>query len=792
MPENPDPTTPRRSQRSGATGREPGTRSQRQAPATSPASSAPAAPAAPVAPEAPSAPTVDQPAGGISGPRVMPLGEHELGSAATGSYHDPHSVLGAHQYDGGVTVRTLKPFAHAVEVLTADGTTHPMQHEYDGVWVAAIDATALSSYQVRVTWQEGEAPVVMEEPYRFWPTLGDLDLHLIREGRHEELWRALGAHVRTVDGVDGTSFAVWAPSARAIQVVGSFNGWDGRSHSLRSLGGSGVWELFVPGIGDGEVYKFRVLGADGTWRDKADPMARLAEVPPATGSVVTTSDYEWKDDAWLAARAESDALASRMSIYEVHLASWRPGLGYEELATELVQYVTDMGFTHVEFMPLAEHPFGGSWGYQVTGYYAPTSRLGSPDELRHLIDTLHAAGIGVIMDWVPAHFPKDEWALARFDGTALYEHADPRKGEHPDWGTYIFDLGRKEVRNFLVANACYWLEEFHVDGLRVDAVASMLYLDYSRKEGEWIPNRHGGRENLEAIDFLQEANATAYKRAPGIVMIAEESTSFPGVTRPTDVGGLGFGFKWNMGWMHDSLVYLGEDPINRQYHHSELTFSMVYQYSENFVLPISHDEVVHGKGSLLRKAPGDDWQQAASLRTFLTYQWTHPGKQLLFMGSEFGQGTEWSEQAGLPWWLLEYPLHRGTQQLVKDLNSLQAEFDSLHQLDQDPQGFEWLIGDDAGHNTIAFVRRNREGDPVVVVLNFSTQPWNEYRVPMPEGGTWLELLNSDSPVYGGSGVGNLGKVHVEQVPMHGREHSVRLAVPPLGAVILAPERLRQG
>ena len=772
MPETPDPTTPRGPQR-------------------------PAAPAGPVqsAPQAhsaPQAPSVDEPAGSISGPRVMPLGEHELGSAATGSYHDPHSVLGAHQYEGGVTVRTLKPFAHAVEVLTADGAAHPMQHEYDGVWVAAINVAALTSYQLRVVCEEGADPVVLEEPYRFWPTLGELDLHLIREGRHEELWRALGAHVRTVEDVEGTSFAVWAPSARAVQVVGSFNGWEGRSHSLRSLGGSGVWELFVPGIGDGEVYKFRILGSDGVWRDKADPMARLAEVPPATGSIVTTSDYEWKDDAWLAARAEGDAVASRMSIYEVHLASWRPGLGYRELATELVDYVTDMGFTHVEFMPLAEHPFGGSWGYQVTGYYAPTSRLGSPDELRHLIDTLHAAGIGVIMDWVPAHFPKDEWALARFDGGPLYEHADPRKGEHPDWGTYIFDLGRKEVRNFLVANACYWLEEFHVDGLRVDAVASMLYLDYSRKEGEWIPNRHGGRENLEAIDFLQEANATAYKRAPGIVMIAEESTSFPGVTRPTDVGGLGFGFKWNMGWMHDSLVYLGEDPINRQYHHGELTFSMVYQYSENFVLPISHDEVVHGKGSLLRKAPGDDWQQAASLRTFLAYQWTHPGKQLLFMGSEFGQGTEWSEQAGLPWWLLEYPLHRGAQQLVKDLNALQVEFDALHQLDQDPQGFEWLIGDDAGHNTLCFVRRNRAGDPVVVVLNFSTEPWHDYRVPMPEGGAWLEVLNSDAPVYGGSGVGNLGKVHVEQVPMHGREHSVRLTVPPLGAVVLAPERLRRG
>ena len=724
-------------------------------------------------------------------PAVMPLGVHELGATATGSYHDPHSVLGAHEYEGTTTVRTLKPLARAVELVLPDESTHPLAHEYDGIWALALDEPRVESYRLRVTWEEGAEPVELEEPYRFEPTVGEFDLHLIREGRHEELWRALGAHVRTLDDVEGTSFAVWAPNARAVQVIGAFNGWDGRSHALRSLGASGVWEIFVPGIGDGEVYKYRILGADGTWRDKADPMARRAEVPPATGSVVTTSEFEWTDEHWLAQRAAQDPVSSRMSIYELHLSSWRPGLTYLELATELVDYVTDLGFTHVEFMPLAEHPFGGSWGYQVTGYYAPTSRLGSPDELRHLIDALHAANIGVILDWVPAHFPKDDWALARFDGTALYEHADPRRGEHPDWGTLVFDTGRHEVRNFLVANASYWLEEFHVDGLRVDAVASMLYLDYSREEGQWIPNRHGGREDLESIAFLQETTATAYKRAPGIMMIAEESTSFPGVTRPTDADGLGFGFKWNMGWMHDTLEYLGQDPINRQYHHGDLTFSMVYQYSENFVLPISHDEVVHGKGSLLRKAPGDDWQQAASLRTYLALQWTHPGKQLLFMGSEFAQGTEWSEQAGLPWWLLEYPLHRGTQQLVKDLNALQAELPALYEGDQDPAGFEWLIGDDAEHNTISFVRRDRAGDPVVVVLNFSPQPWHDYRIPLPEGGDWLEVLNSDAPVYGGSGLGNLGRVHAEELPLHGRGHSVRLTVPPLGAVVLVPARLRE-
>jgi 1,4-alpha-glucan branching enzyme len=722
---------------------------------------------------------------------VMPLGTHELGSAATGSYHDPHSVLGVHSYQGAVTVRTLKPLAHEVAVVLEDGTEVPMQHEYDGIWVAAVDRPRLERYRVRVLWSEDGTPVDLEEPYRFLPTLGELDLHLIREGRHEELWNALGSHLRTVDGVAGVSFTVWAPNAQAVQVIGDFNGWDGRGHALRSLGSAGVWELFVPGVTDGAVYKYRILGADTQWHEKADPLARRTEVPPATGSVVTTSTYEWKDHTWLAQRADRDALSSPMSIYEVHLASWRPGLDYLDLAEELVAYVVDMGFTHVEFMPLAEHPFGGSWGYQVTGYFAPTARLGHPDELRHLVDALHAAGIGVIMDWVPAHFPKDEFALARFDGTALYEHADPRLGEHPDWGTLIFDMGRREVRNFLVANACYWLEEFHIDGLRVDAVASMLYLDYSRNEGEWLPNKYGGRENLEAIDFLQEANATAYKRAPGIVMIAEESTSFPGVTRPTDAGGLGFGFKWNMGWMHDSLEYLGQDPVYRQYHHGELTFSMVYQYSENFVLPISHDEVVHGKHPLVRKAPGDDWQQFASTRAYLTLQWTHPGKQLLFMGSEFAQTSEWNEGKGLDWWLLDHEPHRGMRQFVRDLNRLQQGWPALYELDQDPAGFEWLSGDDSTHDTIAFVRRDSARDPVVVVLNFSPQPWHEYRVPMPESGRFLEILNSDAPVYGGSGVGNLGRVFTEAVPMHGREDSVRLSVPPLGALVLVPERTQR-
>ncbi|ANP27886.1 1,4-alpha-glucan branching enzyme [Dermabacter vaginalis] len=723
---------------------------------------------------------------------LLPASEHELGSVATGSYYSPHSILGLHEYEGGYTIRTLKPFADKVEALVrlenGERLEIELAHEYNGIFSGAFEApdSPIVLHRLRVTWPGGGTEIV-DDPYRFLPTISDFDLHLIREGRHEELWRALGAHVRTLDGIQGTSFTVWAPNAAAVQVIGDFNGWNGRRTSMRSLGDSGVWEIFLPGVRAGAVYKFRILGADKVWREKADPMARLAEVPPATGSVVVDSDFEWSDDAFLAERAAKNPLESQMSIYEVHLASWRPYTSYRDVAEPLVEYVKGMGYTHVEFLPLAEHPFGGSWGYQVTGYYAPTSRLGHPDDLRYLINALHEAGIGVIMDWVPAHFPKDEWALARFDGTALYEHADPRKGEHPDWGTYIFDLGRTEVRNFLVANACYWLEEFHVDGLRVDAVASMLYLDYSRNEGEWIPNEYGGRENLEAIDFLKEVNATAYKRAPGITMIAEESTSFPGVTKPTDQGGLGFGFKWNMGFMHDTLEYLGQDPIYRQYRHHELTFAMVYQYSENFILPISHDEVVHGKAPLLRKAPGDDWQQAANLRAYLSLMWAHPGKQLLFMGCDFAQGTEWNENQALPFWLLDFPLHQGVNDYVRDLNRVQRTYPALFELDQEGAGFRWLDADAAGHNLVAFARYDREGNPVVAIINFSPEPWRAFRIGLPEGGAWAEILNSDAVSYGGSGVGNLGRVQAEPVPYGGLDYSVRVSVPPLGAVFFTPE-----
>ncbi|RIQ20208.1 1,4-alpha-glucan branching protein GlgB [Jiangella rhizosphaerae] len=614
--------------------------------------------------------------------------------------------------------------------------------------------------------------------------LGEVDLHLIGEGRHERLWEVLGARVTTIDGVEGTAFTVWAPNARMVQVAGDFNGWDGGRHAMTRVGG-GVWALFVPGVGDGTLYKFKVHGADGHWRDKADPMAFRTEVPPAQASVVHRSRYEWNDEVWLARRPAS-AHAHPMSVYEVHLGSWRRGRSYRELAVELAEYVTELGFTHVEFLPVAEHPFGGSWGYQVTSYYAPTARFGHPDDFKFLVDTLHQAGIGVLLDWVPAHFPRDDWALARFDGTPLYEHADPRRGEHPDWGTYVFDFGRPEVRNFLVANALYWLTEYHIDGLRVDAVASMLYLDYSRPEGAWLPNVHGGRENLDAIAFLQETNATAYRSVPGIVSVAEESTAWPGVTRPTHLGGLGFGLKWNMGWMHDSLAYLSRDPIHRQFHHHQMTFSMMYAFSENFVLPLSHDEVVHGKGSLLGKLPGDRWQQLATLRAFYAFMWAHPGKQLLFMGGEFGQESEWAESREIEWWLLDRPEHAGVLRLVSDLNRAYRAAPELWALDSDPAGFEWIDANDATGNVFSFLRHGPDGELLVCVANFNALPHEGYRLGLPQAGPWQEVLNTDADLYGGSGVGNLGQVTAVDEPWHGRPASVRLRVPPLGTLWLRP------
>ncbi|MDT4933036.1 MAG: 1,4-alpha-glucan branching enzyme [Pseudonocardiales bacterium] len=715
------------------------------------------------------------------------LAREELDRLVGGAHHDPHSILGAHPVAGGRTViRTLRPEATAVQVLIGGGST-PMQRIHDaGVFEGIVDSTP-TDYRLSVDY--GDQAFVVDDPYRWLPTLGEVDLHLIGEGRHENLWQALGAHVRTYEtpggAVTGTSFAVWAPNARGVRVQGDFDYWSGRALPMRVLGSSGVWELFVPDVGDGCRYKFQILGADGTWREKADPMAFATEVPPATASVVHTPRHEWGDAGWLQRRAGTPWHAAPMSIYEVHLGSWRLGLSYRELATELVEYVTAAGFTHVEFLPVAEHPFGGSWGYQVSSYYAPTSRFGSPDDLRYLIDTLHQAGIGVIVDWVPAHFPKDAWALARFDGTPLYEHGDPRRGEQPDWGTYVFNFGRIEVRNFLVANALFWLEEFHVDGLRVDAVASMLYLDYSRKDGEWTPNIYGGRENLEAVAFLQEMNATVYKRVPGVVTIAEESTSWPGVTRSTHLGGLGFGFKWDMGWMHDTLSYISHEPIHRQYHHNELTFSMMYAYSENFVLPISHDEVVHGKGSLLSKIPGDRWQQMATLRTLYAYMWAHPGKQLLFMGQEFAQGAEWAESRSLDWWLLDAPEHRGVARLVTDLNRVYADTPALWSRDTVPEGFHWIDANDAQGNVYSFLRIGEAGGSVLAcIANFSPVPHEGYRVGLPYAGRWDEVLNTDADSYFGSGVGNFGGVTAVAEPWHGQPASATLRVPPLGALWL--------
>ncbi|MCW2658590.1 MAG: glgB, partial [Jatrophihabitans sp.] len=543
-------------------------------------------------------------------------------------------------------------------------------------------------------------------------------------------------------------------------------------------------ELFVPDVGDGATYKFQILGADGQWRHKADPMAFATEAPPATASVVHTPRYKWSDDDWIAKRAKTSWHKAPMSIYEVHIGSWRMGLSYRELAEELVDYVTACGFTHVEFLPVAEHPFGGSWGYQVSSYYAPSARFGNPDDFRYLVDALHNAGIGVIVDWVPAHFPKDEFALGRFDGTALYEHGDPRRGEQLDWGTYVFDFGRSEVRNFLVANALFWLEEFHIDGLRVDAVASMLYLDYSREPGQWVPNVHGGRENLEAVAFLQEMNATVYKRVPGAVTIAEESTSWPGVTRATHLGGLGFGFKWDMGWMHDTLSYISHEPIHRQWHHNELTFSMMYAYTENFVMPLSHDEVVHGKGSLLNKIPGDRWQQMATLRAMYAYMWAHPGKQLLFQGQEFAQGAEWAESRSLDWWLLDDPGHRGVSRLITDLNRTYRETSALWSRDTVPEGFHWIDANDAAGNVYSFLRFGDDGSVIACVSNFSSVPHEGYQLGLPFAGRWDEVVNTDADVYFGSGVGNFGGVEATDEMWHGQPASARLRVPPLGTLWL--------
>ncbi|WP_328844672.1 1,4-alpha-glucan branching enzyme [Streptomyces sp. NBC_00258] len=713
-----------------------------------------------------------------------------------GAHHEPHSVLGAHPVPGGVVFRVLRPYALSVTVVTGELRAE-LQDDGEGFFSAVLPLREVPAYRLLVEY-EGTVQDT-EDAYRFLPTIGEFDLHLFGEGRHEQLWTALGAEPMVHQGVAGTRFTVWAPNARGVRVAGTFNFWDATAFPMRSLGSSGVWELFIPGIGEGELYKFEITRPDGSKTMRADPMARRTEIPPATSSIVHASRHEWQDGEWMARRAsDPPAHEAPFSVYEVHLASWRPGLTYRQLAEQLPVYVSDLGFTHVELMPVAEHPFGGSWGYQVTGFYAPTARLGTPDDFKYLVDALHRAGIGVIMDWVPAHFPKDDWALAEFDGRPLYEHEDPLRAEHPDWGTLEFDYGRREVRNFLVANAVYWCEEFHIDGLRVDAVASMLYLDYSREAGQWTPNVHGGRENLDAVAFLQEMNATLYRREPGVVTIAEESTAWDGVTRathhigPGGFGGLGFGLKWNMGWMHDSLGYVAHEPVHRKYHHHEMTFSMVYAYSENYVLPISHDEVVHGKRSLVSKMPGDWWQQRATLRAYLAFMWAHPGKQLLFMGQEFAQGAEWSEAHGPDWWLLDPSYgaaadHQGVRDLVRDLNTVYRHAPALWERDTDPSGFAWIAGDAVEDNVFAFLRFDAAGSPLLAVSNFSPVVRHEYRLGVPDDvPAWHEVLNTDVGRYGGTDVTNPDPVKPDAQPWHGRPASIRLTLPPLATVWLRP------
>ena len=702
-------------------------------------------------------------------------------------HHAPHDVLGVHRLDDerGV-LRTVQCGASAVHArLNPSGDEVALQSLGDDLFAAALPlpADAVETYELVVTWADGSEHTIDRDPYRQPPTVGEVDRHLIGEGRHERLWEVLGAHVYE-DGL--CSFAVWAPHAAGVAVIGDFNGWNPRQHPMRALGSSGIWELSLPGVPDGAVYKFQITTGDGVHLDKADPMARLAERSPATGSVVVTpSRYQWNDGAWLAERATAEHDLNPMSIYEVHLGSWRRGLSYQDMATELVSYVRDKGFTHVELMGISEHPYEPSWGYQVTSYYAPNNRFGSPDDLRALIDAFHQAGIGVIMDWVPGHFPKDEWALGKFDGEACYEHPDPRRGEQPDWGTYVFDFGRAEVRNFLVANALYWCREFHIDGLRVDAVASMLYLDYSREEGQWLPNIYGGRENLDAVSFLQEMNATVHRDSPGVLTIAEESTSWPGVTTPTSDNGLGFSLKWNMGWMHDTLEYVQRDPIHRSHHHGEITFSMVYAYSEKYVLPISHDEVVHGKGTLWSRMPaGHSWDRAAMVRTLLAYMWTHPGKKLLFQGQEWGQGAEWNESRGLDWADLEGwegEFHRGISGLVGQLNQLYTSLPALSSSDHDPQGFRWIAADDAGNNVLSYLRRHALPDGseqwVACVVNFSGCTHENYRIGLPVAGQWHEVLNTDASEFEGAGRAVGHGLNAHGPGSHGLDYSAHLDIP---------------
>jgi 1,4-alpha-glucan branching enzyme len=712
---------------------------------------------------------------------LTPAVELEFDGLVARAQHDPHGVLGIHPTADGAVVRAYVPRGGAPSVVV-DGEVHAM-HNVDRRGLFEVTLRGADVHQpYRIVLTEASAPV--DDPYRFLPSLGELDLHLFGEGQHRELGRVLGAQVREHQGVTGTSFAVWAPGARSVALVADCNQWDDRTLPMRSLGASGVWELFVPAAGAGTRYKFAVHGADGRVRWHADPVAAWNEVPPASASVVFASSYEWGDDAWVARRGAAATSAQPMAVYEVHPGSWRPGLDWRGLAAELADYVSDLGFTHVELMAVLEHPFSGSWGYQVTGYYAPSARWGTPDDFRAFVDELHRRDVGVIVDWVPAHFPRDDWALARFDGTALYEHEDPRQGSHPDWGTLIFNYGRTEVRNFLLASAATWVRDFHVDALRVDAVASMLYLDYSREAGQWLPNVQGGRENLDAVHFLRDLNSWLPEVAPGSCAIAEESTAWPGVTAPVRDGGLGFGRKWNMGWMHDTLEYFQREPIHRRFHHDELTFAMVYAYSERYILPLSHDEVVHGKRSLLGRMPGDRWQQLANLRSLFAFMWAHPGRKLLFMSGELAQAHEWNPEVAIDWRVLDDPRHRGVQTLVRDLNRRYRAEPALWSADDDPRGFTWLDGTDADHNVFAFARHDPDGArPIVCIANLSPVPRHEYGVGFPAPGAWEELLDTDSRFYGGSDIGNGGMVAVARAAGGGH---TRLVLPPLGVLWLGP------
>ena len=702
---------------------------------------------------------------------------------------DPHQLLGPHIASDGLVIRAFRPDAKLIEVVIGK-RVHEMQHTHAGVFEVFLPGVSVvPTYRLRVLTHDDQT-ITLRDPYSFLPTIGELDLHLFGEGRHEEIYKKLGGQPLSVNRVKGVSFVVWAPQASGVSVAGDFNGWDGRLHQMRSLGSSGVWELFVPDLAAGSLYKFEIRTQKGLPFLKADPYAQYTEVPPNTSSIVYESQYKFRDARWLKKRAELQHYREPLSIYEVHFGSWRRTIEegnrpftYREMAESLANYVLEMGFTHIEFLPLKEHPYGPSWGYQVSYYFAPSARYGTPDDFRYLIDYLHQRGIGVIMDWVPAHFPKDAWALGRFDGSALYEHLDPRRGEHPDWGTYIFNYGRNEVRNFLIANALYWLKEFHIDGLRVDAVASMLYLDYSRKEGEWVANEYGGRENLEALSFLKELNETTHRACPGTMMIAEESTAWPAVSRPVYAGGLGFDFKWNMGWMHDTLKYFQTDPLFRAGNHNALTFGLLYAWSENFILPLSHDEVVHMKGSLLNKLPGSVEQKFAQLRALYGYMWAHPGKKLLFMGGEFGQWREWTETESLDWHLLEDSLHAGVQRLVRDLNRVYGSHNSLWEADGDAEGFEWLDVDNALENVVAFIRKSpATGKQMICVGNFSAVPRTQYRLALPITGEYKIVINSDADVYGGSGRMDIDAVVSEEVPHHGRQFSTSIDLPPLSTL----------